>query len=190
MKSTILGLMAVFALGTISSQAAVTYNFGNQAATFDGNVSTIVALVDGATNFNMSVAAVGGNLNSNATSFGVDDSAIDGTSESITISFSTDILFNAIDFSSIGADITDGASFTIGGSTTNLFTGATDFSGGFDIYTPSSAIALTAGDTILLTGSSATSSYDLDIINVTAVPEPSTALLGALGALAFLRRRR
>ena len=41
--------MAVFALGTISSQAAVTYNFGNQAATFDGNVSTIVALVDGAT---------------------------------------------------------------------------------------------------------------------------------------------
>ena len=182
--------MTVSALGTISSQGAVTYNFGNQAATFDGKVSAIVALVDGATDFNMFVVAVGGNLNSNATSFGVGDSAIDGTSESITISFSADILFNSIDFSSIGADITDGASFTIGGSTTNLFTGAADFNGGSDIYTPSSAIALTTGDTIVLTGSSVTSIYDLDGINVTAVPEPSTALLGAIGFLAFRRRRR
>lgn len=52
--------------------------------------------------------------------------------------------------------------------------------------TPGTAGASTISDTVVLTGTDATFSNALAI----AVPEPSAALLGGLGMLALLRRRR
>lgn len=181
--------MAFSALA-LSANAAVTYSFEGQGATFDGLTSASVALVDGSTSFNMLVSSLGGNLNSNASGLGVGDANVDGTAESISISFNTDVFFNFIDLGGVGGDLADGANFTIGGSSIDLFTGEPDFNGSTDVYTPTSPISLSAGDSIVLTGSSTTSIFDLDGINVTAVPEPSTALLGAIGVLALLRRRR
>lgn len=187
-KSAILAAMAFYFVG-MSANAAVTYSFLSQGATFDGLTTANVSLTDGPTSFTMTVSSVGGNLNSNASGLGVDDANVDGTSESISISFSIDVEFNFMDLGEVGAGISDGASFTMNASTINLFTGATDFNGSNDVYAPGTPITLTAGNTIVLTGSSGTSSYDLDGISVTAVPEPSAAILGAFGALALLRRR-
>lgn len=180
----------IFTLLAVSSQAAVTYNFGGQGSTFDGLTSVSVSLVDGPTTFSMQVDAGGGAFNSNAGGLGIGTDTINGTSESVSISFNTDILFNFINLGAVGPDTSDGASFTIDGMTTNLFTGVTGFNGSTDVFTPSSPVSLIAGDAIVLTGSSATSIYDLEAINITAVPEPTTAILGVLGSLSLFRRRR
>jgi hypothetical protein len=42
------------------------------------------------------------------------------------------------------------------------------------------------GSAIVPTGNT----FTIDNVNVTVIPEPSVALLGALGSLALLRRRR
>lgn len=188
-KSTALTAVA-FTLLSLGANAAVTYSFISQDATFDGKTNATVALTDGSTSFNMFVSSSGGNLNSNSTGLGVGDANLDGTVESITISFSMDVEFNFIDLGGVGGDVSDGASFTINGTATNLFTGVSGFNGSTDVYTPSPPISLAAGNSIVLTGSSSTSIFDLDGINVTAIPESSAALLGTLGFLALLRRRR
>ena len=176
-----------------SASAAVTFDPTENAA-YDGLSIIQENLTDLDNGFltEITLTAGGGTFNSNVGDFGIGDDEINGTSESITITFSTDIFFNYIDLGGVGSsDGTDSASFTIGGSTTILQTGATDFDGGSDIYTPSSPIFLAQGDSILLTGSTATSSYDLEAINVTVTPEPNAyALLSGICALAFVMLRR
>lgn len=191
-KSITLAVIFIWSLG-ISANAAVTYSFISKASTFDDLTTANVSLMDGSTSFVMTVSSVGGNLNSNSTGLGVGDANIDGTSESITISFNIDVEFNLIDLGGTGSAIDgvlDGASFTINSDTINLYTGQPNYNGTTGVYTPTSPIALDAGNTIVLTGSSIDAIFDLDGINITAIPEPSTALLGGIGFLMLLRRRR
>ncbi|MDQ8206530.1 hypothetical protein QEH52_03355 [Coraliomargarita sp. SDUM461003] len=180
-----------------SASGSVTFDpTGNSA--YDGLATINESLTDTDNGFNTTITltAGGGTFNSNSGDFGIDSGTgtndfIDGTSESITITFSTDILFNFIDLSEVGSDATDGAKLTIGGSSINLFTGVTGFNGTQDIYTPTSPIALSSGDSIILTGSEATSEFTLEGINITVVPEPGTfALLSGFSALTFVMLRR
>jgi hypothetical protein len=191
LKSATLAVL-VFSLLSLGAKAAVTYSFLSQGSTFDDLTTANVSLTDGSTSLTMTVSSVGGNLNSNASGLGVGDANLDGITESITISFNINVEFNFIDLGGTGSALdalADGASFTINGNTVNLYTGQPNYNGTTGVYTPSSPITLTAGDTIVLTGSSSTSIFDLDGINVTAIPEPSAALLGAVGFLALRRRR-
>ncbi len=121
----------------------------------------------------------------------MDDDQIDGTTEAITISFDTAIDFVSIDLGGVGSDSTDGANLTVGTETPiDLYTGVSGFGGTSDIYTPTSAIRVNAGDTIVLTGSEATSSFDLEEMTFTAVPEPATIGMLGIGSLIALLVRR
>lgn len=75
------------------------------------------------------------------------------------------------------------------GASTNVRAGARA-----DANFNTSVISFTANGsgnaTILLTGASSSDFFALNGLQLTAVPEPTTALLGSLGVLALLRRRR
>ncbi|MGJ8651997.1 MAG: PEP-CTERM sorting domain-containing protein [Opitutaceae bacterium] len=198
-KFTIL-FFAAFSFSTTCVNAALDYDFTDKGGIFDGLTTQNVLLSDSGTGFNttMTVLAAGGNLNSNLGDFGVDGSEagetndwIDGTIESITLTFTDNIELNLIEFGGVGTGISDGVSLTIGASALNLFTGVSGFSGDSDIYTPESPIALSSGQSIIITGSSATSGFDLENFNITVVPEPGTyALLAGISVLGFVILRR
>lgn len=146
--------------------------------------------LDTGVNFVMTVSAVGGNLNSNATGLGVGDSKIN-TGESISIRFSVDTFIEFLDFGEIGTDLTDGMNVTIGSNPSfDLFTGQPNFAGTPDVWTPAAPFSLSAGDSIVLTTSSVTSIVDVDSLRVTAVPEPSSSILCGFGGLVLLTRRK
>jgi hypothetical protein len=169
----------------------VVYDYQNQGAVFDGTNRAQVALSDSGINFMMTVAGTGGELNSNIGGLGVGDDQLDGISEAITISFSTAVDLVSIDFGAVGTTISDGVQLTVGAeSPRNLYTGIPGFNGTSRVYTPASVIRLGAGEPLVLTGSSGTSSFDLERITVMAVPEPATAGLLVLGSLMALMVRR
>lgn len=172
------------------AQAAFTIDLtGNNA--YDDENPLLIPFIDSGNSATISLVPTGGSFNSNSGDFGIDDDQINGTSEIVTITFNEDILFNFIDFGGVGADASDGVSFSIGGSITNLFTGVTGFNGSSDIYTPTSPVALATGESIIITGSSTTSIFDIQNFNVTVVPEPSTyALLAGILALTSVMLRR
>jgi hypothetical protein len=181
-----------------SASAAVTFNPTGTSA-FDGESSITVLLSDLDTGFtaNITLTAGGGTFNSNVGDFGIDgvsgaNDEIDGTVESITITFSENIEFNFIDLGGVGSEAADGASLTVAGSTISLFSGVSGFNGTTDIYTaPSPITVLTGSDSIVLTGTSATSIFDMEGINITVVPEPGTyALLAGICALGYVMTRR
>lgn len=183
-------LLFAIAVPIATSHAAVIFDFTGQGGTFDNMTSVSVPLVDGGINFSMTVTGTGGDLNSNASGIGINDANIDGMAESITLSFSIDTELNFLDLGGVGGDVSDGADVTIAGTNFQFFTGQPDFNGSSDVFTPATPIALTAGQTIVITGASATSVFDIDSISVTAVPEPSsTLLLTSLAGLFVLRRR-
>lgn len=182
--------------------AAVTYDFTDKASTYDGETSVIVSILDTetSTSTNMTVTSSGlGNLNSNSTTFGVDSSVsgetaanIDFTDEEITLTFDKDIIFNFIDFNGVGDDISTGVALTVGGSIFNLYTGETGFNGN-DKFTPTSPISVSTSQSIVITGSGASSSFYIQnfSITVSAVPEPNTyALLAGILTLGFVSVRR
>ncbi|MBC8207188.1 MAG: PEP-CTERM sorting domain-containing protein [Kiritimatiellales bacterium] len=170
--------------------ADLLYDFTDKGGTFDGQTSVVIPLTDGAISFNMTVSGSGGNLNSNLGNFGIGDDQIDGTSESITLTFSKPIDFKAIEFGSMVGGISDGANLTVAGSAIDLYTGVSGFDGTPDIYTPASPIRVNVGQSIVITGSSETSSFDLENMTFEAVPEPATmSLVGIGGLLALIVRR-
>jgi hypothetical protein len=180
-----------FVLSTASSFSEVVYDYQNQGAVFDGTNRANVALSDSGINFIMTIASTGGELNSNIGGLGVGDDQLDGSSEAITISFSMAINFVSIDFGAVGTTISDGVRLTVGTqSPRDLYTGIPGFNGTSKVYTPASVIRLGAGEPLVLTGSSGTSSFDLERITVMAVPEPATAGLLVLGSLMALIVRR
>lgn len=199
MKTSI-KLLAVALVFNSYIQADVTYDFTGKAGTFDGQTSVNVSIFDTATSAStlMTVSSTGaGNLNSNSGTFGVDSTLldetaanIDGTGEAITLIFDKNITLNFIDFNSIGGDLSTGTALTIAGTTYNLFDGVTGLNAN-DLYTPSSPISVTTSDSIVITGSGASSSFYIQNFNITVVPEPNTyALLAGVSALGFVMMRR
>jgi len=173
------------------ADAEVTYNYTGQGGVFDGTNWVQVLLNDNGTAVTMTVSSSGGDMNSNASRFGVDNDYIDGTAEMLTISFDKAVDFISIDLGAVGADISDGANLTIGSrSAIDLYTGVVGFSGSTDVYTPASPVRLNVGETIILTGSSLTSSSDLEQMTFAAVPEPATFALSGLGVLLACLIRR
>lgn len=75
------------------------------------------------------------------------------------------------------------------GASTNLTAGARS-DGQFNTSVISFTSDVNGNATILLTGNSTSNFLALSGLQLTAVPEPSAALLGGLGVLALLRRRR
>jgi hypothetical protein len=186
-------LIVVLCVGCVC-RSEVTYDFKGAGSTFDGTNQVQVALTDGDINFNMTVSSTGGDLNSNADYLGVGDDSLDGTTESIIISFDAPVDFISMDLGLVGGSATDGAEFSIGAfGPIDLYTGApssSEFNGTSDVYTPASVIRLSEG-VIILTGSSDTSNFAIQQMTFSAVPEPAMVPVIALAsALIFLIRRR
>ena len=190
MKISFIPLAAAAFLFTSTVNAAFTIDLtGNN--NYDDENPLHIAFTDGVNSATATLIPTGGDFNSNTGDFGIGDDQIDGTSEIVTITFDKAIEFNFIDFGGVGSTISDGAKLTIAGVSTDLFTGVTGFSGSSDKYTPSSPIEIAIGQSISVTGSSATSSFDIQTINVSIVPEPNTyALIAGVFALVSVMFQR
>jgi hypothetical protein len=177
-------------LMAFTANAAFTIDLTGNNAHDDQNPLNI-AFTDGAISAVATLVPTGGDFNSNSGDFGIGDDQIDGTSEIVTITFDKAIEFNFIDFGGVGSTVADGVSLTVAGISVDLFTGVAGFSGSSDLYTPASPISLAIGQSIIVTGSSATSSFDIQTVNVSVIPEPNTfALLAGFCALGFVMVRR
>jgi hypothetical protein len=190
MKIRLISLAAAAFLFTSTVNAAFTIDLtGNNI--YDSENPLNIAFTDGVNSAIATLIPTGGSFNSNTGDFGIGDDQIDGTSEIVTITFDKAIEFNFIDFGGVGSTISDGAKLTIAGVSTDLFTGVTGFSGSSDTYTPSSPIEIAIGQSIGVTGSSATSSFDIQTINVSIVPEPNTyALIAGMFVLVSVMFQR
>ena len=185
-------LLSVVVLMTVGAGAELAYDFANKGATFDGASWGQVLLSDGGFDLTMTVSGVGGDLNSNAGGIGVGDDQIDGIFESIAISFDRAVDFISIDLSGlVGSSTADAANLTLGSlEGIDLYTGVAGFEGTPDLYTPAGPVRINIGETIILTGSSSTSSFDLEKMTFAAVPEPATFSMIAIGGLLTLLVRR
>ena len=192
-KQKLLTLALTAGLAGGASGAFIIDPTGNDS--YDGETTINIPFTDPSNSLDAiaTFVATGGTFNSNAGDFGIGDDQIDGTSEVITITFNKDVEFVSIDLGGVGSGSSDGASLTVASTVIDLFTGVSGFNGSSDVYTPSSPIALSTSGSIQLTGSSATSSFDLQSLTVSVIPEPNTfgALAGLLAlGLAITRRRR
>ena len=201
MKSTTLAILACSAFGAISGQAATvlldntTGGLGELLDNLDADdigtpASTItVPGFTGLTIEFLSIATTavgtGSDLNSTAASFGINSAGTDDTdafdadlSEIATFSFNQDVEITTIDF----ATFTVGEAFNFGGQSITFSDNIST------IYTFSTPLAIAANTSFSMQATTGT--IGIESFEVTAVPEPSTALLGAIGALALLRRRR
>jgi hypothetical protein len=193
-------LTVVFLSLAVVAVADVTYTFSGQSGTFDGTTNQVqVLLTDGGIDFLMTVSSLGGNLKALTGDFGIDglsgtNDQLDGTDEILTISFNKAVNFISMDLAGIGSNADDGASLKVGtASVVLLHTGSPSsavFNGTSDIYTPASPVRVDIGESIILTGSAATSAYELEAISLQVIPEPATmSLIGLAGLFAMLARR-
>ena len=203
MKSTILGLMAVFALGTISSQAATVLLTNASGASgelgelLDGLDATDIGTsgstvtVPGFISLEITLLSIasdeaGATLNSLSGGFGIDfpgsglsddsDAFDSAFNESASFSFNQDVEISSVSFVSFtGAEV-----FNFGG----VSIADAAFSG--NTFTFATPLAIAANTSFVMEATSGT----VGIESFVLVPEPSTALLGAISMLALLRRRR
>lgn len=197
MKNILMGLLIAFAA---VAGADVTYTFSGQTSTFDGTTNWVqVLLNDDGTDLTMTVAAQGGTLKALSNDFGIEgvsgtNDQLDGTDEIITLTFSKAVDFISIDLAGVGGDTADGATLTVGSQLVgNLYTDhppSPVFNGTTDVYTPIVPIRLNVGDSIVLTGASATSVYELEGITVSVIPEPMAVSLMGIGGMLVLVARR
>jgi hypothetical protein len=195
LKSATLAFLSVSAFAAVPSQGATLLltNTGGLGAAID-EVSTgtfAVPEIPGLSITIVSISSTGTGsgtleLNSSSASFGInslgstndDASAFDAAlSETVTFSFSKAVEISSIDFISF----TTGEEFNFGGQTI-IF--ADNVSTVFTFSTPLAIAANTSFSMQATSGTIGIESFDL-----TVVPEPSAALLGAVGFLALLRRR-
>ena len=182
-------LLVFVGFAAAPAAASLTYDFENKGATFDGQTSVAVPVTDGSFSATMTVTGTGGNLNSNAGSIGIGDDQIDGTGEAVSMTFNSNIDLISIDMSGVGTNAADGARLTIGATSIDLFTGVSGFNGTSDTYTPASPIRVASGTSIILTGSTTTSSFGLQTSSFSIVPEPTSLGLFSLVIAAGLLRR-
>jgi hypothetical protein len=195
-KSITLAVMAFSVLAAASSHGAtiVLTNTGGLGALIDEVSSGTFAVpeISGLSVTIVSIASTGTGsgtleLNSSSTSFGInslgttsdDAAAFDAAlSETTTISFNKEVKITKIDFVSFGAtDVFMFAGQSIASS--NLSS---------SVYTFSTPLTIAANTSFSLYATSGT--IGLESIDLTAIPEPSTTLLGGIGFLLLLRRRR
>lgn len=177
------------------AEANLTYDFTGKGSTFDDETAVDVQFTDGGINFTMTVTAVsGGELNSNSGDFGIDNDSLNGTNEVLELTFSEEIDFLWVELGGVGNKASsdrDWANLTVGSEDAiDLYTGVSGFNGTSDVYKPTSSIPVDTTESIVLTGSSASSSFDLEKIKIQAVPEPVAASLIGVGGLLTLGLRR
>lgn len=219
-KSTISAFAAITVLSTISSQAALVayWNFNalsiaTASSPGSGGVPLSIASDSGTgtiglANYNGTVDDFGGTTNNNLNLdvAGSSLSLIAGTGQvgngsNITVTFSgtglTDIVLKyATQSTGTGYNSNQWAYSTNGGTFTDFSTPLappTNFAITTIDFSSVTALNNAATVTLRYTLSGATNSAGntrIDNLQVNAVPEPSTTLLGAIGALALLRRRR
>lgn len=124
----------------------------------------------------------------NAGDAGVGSGAMIGAGETLTFTFTftaTSAELVSIDFAGIGPSADDDATVQVDASTFTLETGAANFDGGIDLWSPS--IALLPGSTVTFTYPGTGNGYSLEAItlNIAAIPEPTAALFGGLMASAL-----
>jgi predicted ATPase len=206
-KSTTLAAIAISGLGMIPGQAATIIldnTAGGLGYLLDGltpsDIGTARATmsVPGFAGLNITFLAVTTNgtgtgitiVNSTAVSLGINspgtdndnNEAFDSTlSESLSFSFNQDVEISSLDFTAFTSEEV----FNFGGQVIEYVNLSNQTSG---IYTFSEPLAISAGTSFILQATSGT--IGIEGLQLTVVPEPSAALLGAFGALGLLRRRR
>lgn len=190
-STTFVGVGAAPDLGT-------TWNSVNNPATGQGNTFSSGPLVD--SNNNTTTITFSAGVAEGSSSWGgggglFDDGirAFNGNSASFTVGgLSSTQTYKIYLYSSNGGGTGEGAAFTINGFGTQNVSGSA--AGGSSYVLGGNYVVFTG-----ITGvTSLTGSYTnftnphgpFNGLQVEYVPEPSTALLGGLGLLAFLRRRR
>ena len=139
--------------------------------------------------------AISGRSGVNTDGSGDASSSIDSF-EQITIEFSfvgPDLTLTEIDFTGLGDNLSDSASVEVGGMNFTLHTGVADVGGGDQDWEPSATINIGSGDSIAIGANvpmNETASLGLIGVLVTAVPEPTSALLGGVFLLLVSGRRR
>ena len=156
------------------------------------NVASAFAGGDGSAAY--SANSGGGGINTGGTSAdGASDLDVDETL-TLTWTFAATemVTLLSMDFSGIGSDATDAAFVSInGGTAIQLNTGAADFSGGTDTWTPSGGLAIVSGDTYTFTAADQFDIADIIVDVTSAVPEPSSAIcLGLFALCGVVTRRR
>jgi hypothetical protein len=203
-KSTILAVMVIYGLAAVSSEAAILASFNFTG----GSLVNSAAPVAGITVTNVSTGSA---FNSFTSANGFDSAAqISGASAFFSGPTTQATAGNALVFTvtaAPGYEFTlDGFSFIArsalqapGDIGFKIGASSYDFSGS---YSNDSTTTLISNQTLGLTGltsatisiqgwnSTGTTALVVDNLVLTGVPEPSAALLGGLGVLALLRRRR
>ncbi len=147
----------------------------------------------------------GTNLNSdgllaNADSFGVDSTNFPGfvdipddiqfdAAETLAIGFDQDIQILEIDLQGlVGTEV---GRVTAGAFTIDLFTSVAGFNGTTDVFTPAVPIYVEAGTPVLFETIAPGAEFGLQGMTIQiVVPEPATAMLGLMGMVTLIRRRR
>ena len=197
MKSSLLAIAAISAFGAVSSQAAtviMTNDAGGLGASLDEKTTGTFAVpeIAGLSITIVSISSTGTgsgtlDLNSGSVNFGInslgttddDADAFDtALSEIATFSFNQDVEITTIDFTTF----TVGEAFNFGGQSITFSDNIST------IYTFSTPLAIAANTSFSMQATTGT--IGIESFEVTVVPEPSAALLGAIGALALLLLRR
>jgi len=206
LKSTSLAIMAFSAIAAVSSQGATLATFDFTGASLSSSAAPITGItvtdVSTGSTFNSFAASSGFDEHANisgASSFfsGASSQAAAGNTLVFSITAASGYKFSLTGFSFKARSTSTAPSdigFTIG---LNSYDFSSSFSNDSNITTISNlSLGLTdlTSATISIQGWNASSSGALRLDDLvatgTVIPEPSSALLGGLGFLALLRRRR